>query len=238
MKRIVILLCALAPIVAGARGRHHDYTPTERAGFRGAEYHNISLSWQTIDLAGKNVLIFAPTTRGIAFTTGHSFLVHERPLLRIINIGFDATWFDIEYGNWRKRIDGDHKWMHKADVAIGIGPALHLNPFGRFGVHAYFRYNPTFSTVTHNFAGDEDGKFELVAGFANYFTTGLAISWSAFSVGGEYRHGGGVYHGIRIPDVTLSPKDIDELLDLDIRDAFDRQRHTMRGWRVYFSLQF
>jgi hypothetical protein len=239
MKRIAILLCLLVrTLAAEGQGRSLHNTPEDRAGLQGVEYHNVSRTWQTIDLAGENMLVFAPVTHGVALTSGHSFLVHEKPLLRIVHFGFDATWFDIEYGNWRQRIDGHRKWMHKLDAAIGIGPAIHLSPFRRFGVHAYFHYNPTLSIVTHNFAGDEDGNFELVAGYASYFSTGLALSWSAFSVGGEYRHGGGLYRGIHIPDVTLSPDRIDEILDLRFKDALDRERHTMRGWRLYISFRF
>jgi hypothetical protein len=202
------------------------------------EYHNISRTWQTIDLAGKNTLLFAPTIHGVSLTSGHSFLLHEQPLLRLIHFGFDVTWADIEYGNWQHKIDGNKKWMHKVDVAVGVGPALHVSPTRRLGLHVYWHYDPTLSTVTHNFAGSDDGKFELVAGYASYFSAGAALSWSVFSVGGEYRHGGGVYHGLRVPDVTVSPDAIDDLLDLQIKDALDKQRHVMRGWRLYLSFRF
>lgn len=243
MRRIVIVLCAIAWVgnaVAQSRyGNHSPYnSPVERSTLAGVEYHNFARTWQTIDLAGENTLLFSPVVHGVAFTTGHSFLVHEKPLLRVIHFGFDATWFDIEYGNWRKHIDGHGKWMHKLDMAIGAGPAIHVSPVRRLGIHGYLHYNPTLSMVAHNFAGDEDGKFELVAGYASYFSTGLALSWDAFSIGGEYRHGGGLYHGVRIPDITVSAADLDELLNFDIKDALDRQRHTMRGWRLYLSFRF
>jgi hypothetical protein len=240
MKRIVILLC-LVVWATGVDAQHSSFyrSPVKRASMAGVEYHNFSRTWQNIDLSGKDILIFAPTLRGIAFTTGHSFLLHERPLLRVIHFGFDATWFDMEYGNWRRRIDGHGKWMHKVDVAIGAGPAIHFSPWRRLGIHLYFHYDPTLSVVTHNFAGDEDGKFEFVAGYASYFSSGLALSWDIFSIGAEYRHGGGTYRGIRIPDITISPdRVIDELLDFGIKNVLDRERHTMRGWRVYLSLRF
>jgi hypothetical protein len=238
MKRIAFLLCALVcTLTAGAQARRHN-SPQNRASIGGVEYHNISRTSQTIDLAGKNMLLYAPTIHGVALTTGHSFLVHEKPLLRIVHFGFDTTWFDIEYGNWRRRVDGHGKWMHKLDMAVGLGPAIHVSPTRRLGVHAYFHYNPTLSFITHNFAGNEEGKFEIVAGYASYFSTGLAVSWSVFSLGGEYRHGGGLYHGIRVPDVTISPDHIGDLLDLRMKDALDHQRHTMRGWRVYISFRF
>ncbi len=56
-------------------------------------------------------------------------------MLRIIHNGFDATWFDIEYGNWRKREDNHRRWMHKLDMAVGAGPAILFSPFRRFGIH-------------------------------------------------------------------------------------------------------
>jgi hypothetical protein len=243
MKKISAILCILLLATLAEAGARHRWEPagSKNSGGRsplvGTEYHNFSLTWQTIDLSGKNTLIFAPTIRGVAFTFGHSFLIHERPLLRVVSFGFDATWLDIEYGRWSKKIGGDKKWMHKIDMAIGIGPAIHVNPFERFRVQAYFHYNPTLSMVTHNFAGDEEGKFELVAGYATYFSTGLVISSNIFSVGAEYRHGSGRYKGIRSPDVTISPDRIDEIFDLEIKDALDSQRHTMRGWRVYFGFR-
>ncbi len=210
MKRIVILSCLLVwtggILTAEAQWRYRNHSPTQRASIEGVEYHNFARTWQNIDLAGKNTLMFAPTISGIAFTTGHGFLVHERPVLRIIHFGFDATWFDIEYGNWRRRIDGHGKWMHKIDAAIGAGPAIHLSPARRLGIHTYFHYNPTLSAVTHNFADDEDGKFEIVAGYSSYFSTGIVVSWDAFSIGGEYRHGGGTFHGIRIPEYHHSTR--------------------------------
>jgi hypothetical protein len=243
MKTAAIVLCALVwTSAAGAvRDRRHN-SPLRRATLAGIEYKNISRTWQTIDLSGKDILVFSPVVSGVAVTAGHSFLVHERPLAHIVHFGFDVTWFDLEYGYWYKKIDGNHKWMHKVDVAVGVGPAVHVSPFRRFGVHAYFHYNPTYSFVTHNFAGDEEGKFELVSGFASYFSTGLAVSWSVFSIGGEYRHGGGLYRGIHIPDVTFSStdiaKDIDEIVDFETKDMLDRKRHRMSGWRLYLSFRF
>ena len=248
MKKMAILLCVLLGTTpTGAQRRHGDNTPEGFAGLPGVEFRHFAYTRQKIALAGENTLVFAPVTRGIAFTTGHSFLVHERPLARIIRFGFDAAWFDIEYGNWQKRIDNHKKWLHKLDLGIGIGPAVHLSPFDRLGVHAYFRYNPTLSLVAHNFAGDEEGKFELVTGYASYFSTGLSVSWSAFSVGGEVRYGRGTYRGVRIPDVTLPPENLlalpdlatlPELPDLDMKDALDKQRHRMNGWRIYLSFRF
>jgi hypothetical protein len=240
MKRIVLFVLLVAWTSAAVAQHARIYrTPVKRASLAGVEYHNFSRTAQTIDLAGENILLYAPTVRGVAFTSGHSFLLHERPFFRLIHLGFDVNWFDAEYANWQRRIDGHGKWMHKADISIGAGPALHFSPVGRLGVHLYFHYDPTLSVVTHNFAGDEDGKFELVAGYASYFSSGFALSWDIFSLGAEWRHGEGIYHGIRIPDVTITPdRIIDEIIDLDIKDALDRCRHTMRGWRLFLSFRF
>jgi hypothetical protein len=113
-----------------------------------------------------------------------------------------------------------------------------VSPTRRLGIHVYFHFDPTLSLVTHNIAGDEDGKFEVVVGYASYFSSGVALSWNVFALGAEYRHGGGLYHGVRIPDVTISPENIGKILNLSIKDALDHQRHIMRGWRVYVSFRF
>lgn len=244
IKKLTILLCILTwAACAGAQQtfritRHGVLPARERTIVSGVDYHNISRTWQKIDLAGENTLVFAPVLRGVAITSGHSFFFHDRPFLRIINLGIDMNWIDLEYGNWKKDIDGDGKWMHKVDLGIGGGPSIYLRPTRKMWIYAYFRYNPTVSLVAHNFAGDEDGKFELVVGYASYFSTGLGISWGPFSVSGEYRYGGGKYSGIRIPDVTISREDIDDLLGLTIRDALSKQRHTMHGWRLSFGFRF
>ncbi len=242
MKRIVLLLCLLVwagtAETVGAQWRYRHHSPVTRASVAGVEYHNFARTMQKIDLAGEKTLLFSPTVRGIAFTTGHSFLIHERPVLRIVHFGFDVTWFDIEYGNWRRKVESKNKWMHKIDMSIGVGPAIHLSPVRRLGVQLYFHYDPTLSGVAHNFAGEDDDKFELVAGYASYFSSGLVVSWDAFSLGAEYRHGGGTYRGIHIPDITISPDRIDELIGLDKKDMLEKQRHTMSGWRFYLGFRF
>lgn len=146
--------------------------------------------------------------------------------------------------------------MKKSAIALfvlALGWALAAGPqiAGAQAKHRYDRHDRSSHTERSSLAGveyhnisrtwqkiDLAGKNTLVAGYASYFSTELAVSWDAFSFGGEYRHGGGTYRGIRIPDVTISPEHIEGLLDLSLKDALDKQRHTMRGWRLYLSFRF
>ena len=80
-----MLLCALlGATTLGAQERYGDNTPEEYAGLPGVEFHHIARTHQKIDLVSENSLVFTPVLRGVALTAGHSFLVHEKPLARII----------------------------------------------------------------------------------------------------------------------------------------------------------
>ncbi len=245
MKKIVFILCSLllSVGVASAKGdnpkeekksRSRSSQPSRSPGLEGVEYHNFGFSSQRVTLDGTDVLPFVPILKGGGLTTGHSFYFHRRPIRDVVRFGFDINWIAADYVSWKGRVEGRKKWIHKFDMGMGIGPSLHLTPFRDLGIHVFFRFDPTVSFIAHNCAGDVDGKFELVAGFASYFSTGVAVSWSAFSIGGEFRFGGGKYRGVRIPDVTISREEI----DLGLDDALNRQRHKMRGYRVYLSFRF
>lgn len=248
MKRSIIILVLLLACAAAADARsyitdrlHAPSNPWRRSTLAGNSYHNLALTWQKLDLIGTNTLTFAPQMRGLAITSGHSFMIHERPLWKIFHIGFDVTWIDAEGARWRRTIAKEHKWIQKLDLGIGAGPALHISPGGRFGMHLYARYMPTYSLLMHNFAGAEDGTFEVAQGLSRYFTSGFAISWDTFSVGAEYRHGTGRYRGVKIPDISLDGGQIaliDNLLSLNLNDALDRQRINVHGLRVYLSFRF
>lgn len=234
MKNIVIILCALLWTgIASGEGNDSSRQP-RRSGLEGVSFHNFGYSIQKVTLNGKHILDSTPTLTGVGLTTGHSFYAHRKPIGGMIRLGFDVVWFDFDYAMWKERISKRKKWVNKFDIGMGLGPAIHLFPVDDLGIHAYFRFDPTVSVLAHNCAGDEEGKFELMAGFATYFSTGAIVSWRVFSIGGEFRFGGGKYRAIRIPDVTVSRDEI----DLNLDDALNRQRQKMVGGRIYFGLRF
>lgn len=248
MKKFVILLFLLLAAAAHLSARsyvvgEHRTSPraSRRSMLAGNAWHNLGFTHQKIDLAGTNTLKFAPRLKGVSISSGHSFMVHERPLWRVVHLGFDVAWVDAEVGRWSRQVDGARKWMQKFDLGIGAGPGVHISPGGRFGVHLYMRYMPTYSIVMHNFAGEEDGNLEIVQGLAQYIAGGLAVSWDAFSVGAEYRRGGGRYSGVKVPDITVDAGGlelVEDLMNLRAKDALDKQKHTMRGLRLYISFRF
>ena len=123
---------------------------------------------------------------GAAITTGRTFVMHPRPLARVLYIGLDATWADVNYARYNRLLGVIDTRVHQADVSMGIGPSLHVLPVEKLGVHAYFRYNPTFATYFND-------DFDLMGGYASMFVTGAAVYWSVISMGAEARWGTAKY---------------------------------------------
>jgi hypothetical protein len=223
-----------------ARPRIHLEVPSLSGSLAGVDYHTVGRAFQNISLVGTNAPDYSSTMKGFTFAVGHSFPLHQRPILKIVHVGLDVTWFDAEYGYWRRKLDEFRKWMYKLDVAVGVGPAIHLRPSGRlnrFAVHIYGRFHPTMSLVAHNIPVASGNRFELVSGYASYASTGVAVSWDAFSVGAEWRFGGGRYRGIRLADLTVSDDDASSF-GISPEDLLTHQRHRMRGSRLYVSFRF
>ncbi len=127
---------------------------------------------------------------GAAFSTGRTFVLHGRePIARMLYIGFDATWFDVNYAQL-----GDASGLLKinqADLGLfGVGPSVHIMPVGQLGIHAYFRYQPTLAT----FFGGDNG---FTGGYASMFVSGGAISYGVISLGIEARWGSGKYSDVK-----------------------------------------
>ncbi len=125
---------------------------------------------------------------GAAISRGRTFVLHREPIASMVFVGLDATWIDINYAQYKAPKNSDALSFHQADFGMGIGPSVHVLPIGKLGIHAYFRYHPTFATGIST----EDG-FEIQGGYSSVFTTGGAVSWSFISLGAEARWGTGNY---------------------------------------------
>lgn len=224
---LVLLLALFAAGAVSAQGKEAKEAK-DPARFR-PKYRNISFSTQKMSFEGSD---FGEASKfGFGFTTGRSYILHKRPIAGMLRLGIDATWFDLNYGNWNGQILDEKYWMHKADIAMGVGFGVHVNPISRLGVHAYFRFNPTFTTMFQNMTA---GQLEIDGGYASYFTTGGAISWGVISLGAEARFGGGKYHALKAP--SFEEGDGDDDIDLDL--GFDKIKHKLKGMRVYVSFRF
>jgi hypothetical protein len=235
-KRILPLLCILfVSTTVSARERN---TESFRTRFINLNYASQTMLFKEVTDVGN---VDAGASKfGLGLSMGRSFILHKNPIGGIFRIGIDATWIDLNYGYWNRRMpnvtsQSRKSWMHKTDVGLGVGLGLHLNPVKRLGIHAYFRYNPTFSALFHNMLLDET---EIDGGYASYFTTGGAISWGVVSLGAEARFGGGTYHTLNTPELDYNGGIYDDDFKIEINNLFDKQKHKLKGLRVYVSFRF
>lgn len=209
MKKVVLFLFS-AVLAAGTTVSAQNVKDPDR--FR-PKYRNISFASQK--LIYDNGFETDRTKLGFGITVGRSYILHKNPFLGMIRIGLDATWFDINYAYYQRELLGETSTTHQADISLGIGPSVHVNPIDNLGVHAYFRYNPTFATLF-----DTGEGFAMAGGYSSMFVTGGAVSWSFISVGAEARWGKGKYHNFRHADVL------------------DKEKIKTAGWRVYLGFRF
>ena len=95
---------------------------------------------------------------GAAFTVGRTFYLHKKPIAGLIRFGLDATWFDLNYTNykleyrWEDNYDEEEEPetsnFHQAEIGMQVGPSVTVNPVGKLNVNAYFRFAPSFSAYT------------------------------------------------------------------------------------------
>ena len=108
---------------------------------------------------------------GAAFTVGRTFYLHKKPIAGLIRFGLDATWFDLNYTNykleyrWEDNYDEEEEPetsnFHQAEIGMQVGPSVTVNPVGKLNVNAYFRFAPSFSALY-----DDD---TLLGNYASYF---------------------------------------------------------------------
>ncbi len=183
------------------------------------KYRNFSFSSQklTIDGVGSDV-------KGIggAFTTGRSYIVHPKPIAGMLRLGIDATWLDVNYAGYDYSRHDDVRFdkRHQLEVAVGVGVSAHVTPYRLLGVHAYFRFMPSFSGML-----DSGGGFEgtaIMGNYASFFVAGGAVSWGTISLGAEARWGGAIY----------------SRLGGDGEDLVSKPKAMTNGMRAYVSLRF
>lgn len=127
---------------------------------------------------------------GAAFTAGRTFFVHKKPVAGMLRFGIDATWFDLNYVNyklmWVGRHSTDISSYHQGEIAMHVGPSLTLTPVSKLNIHAYFRYAPTLSVLY-----TDEG---LYGNYATFFVGGGSVSYGGIGLGFEGRFGRSNYN--------------------------------------------
>lgn len=156
---------------------------------------------------------------GAAFTVGRTFYLHQKPIASMIRFGVDATWFDLNYANYKiqhiTHWDTDEYEYHQGEISMQVGPSITVNPVGKLNIHGYFRFAPTFAGLY-----DNDSFY---GNYASLFVGGGSISYGVVGLGIESRFGDCKYK-------EFGTDDEDE----------DSSKLTTKlsGWRVYLSFKF
>lgn len=142
---------------------------------------------------------------GISLTRGRSYMLHKKPIARLISIGIDASFFDVTYSKYSAapvllgatigdmdpdNIDensdeykslAEEQDFHKIEYSFQVGPSITITPGKKVTIEAYFRFAPTFSCmyVDSSFSGN----------YASMFVTGASVAYGRIGVGLEARLG-------------------------------------------------
>lgn len=154
---------------------------------------------------------------GAHFTIGKTFYLHKKPILKFIKFGIDATWFDLNYANYKVG-EWEKETFHHAEAAVHVGPSVTLTPVNGLNISAYFRYAPTFSAL-YSAAND---NYNL--GYATRFVGGASVSYKVIGVGFEARFGKSKYEPF-------------EAFLVDIEDV-EKINTKLAGFRVYLTFRY
>jgi Ni/Co efflux regulator RcnB len=275
MKKITLTLIAtamfIAPLAAQAAPEAQTQEPQPQAAVAPAaqaapavktsrnyfrpkgSYMNFSYVTQEMRMQ-KDDNLLSKAKWGAAFTSGRTMYFHRKPIGGHLWIALDATWFDVNYARHNDTPMG--KKLHQLDLSMGIGPALVVNPAGKFGIHTYVKFQPTLAGF-FNSEGLEKGEnmteedvknTNLMGGYSSMFVAGGAISWSTISFGIEARWGKGTYKDM-IGDhlknlVEAQGEDVAEQYGINIGDFLDlggkkpALNLKITGFRAYLSFRF
>lgn len=151
-----------------------------------------------VGVAGKSV----ESNWAVSLTYVHTYMLHKKPVGRILGVGLDVSFFDATYSNYT--IDNMDEWgmvdpddfdathdpskridvpMHKVEYSLQLGPSITITPGKNFTFSAYARYAPTFTGlyIEYNFYGN----------YASMFNLGASVAWKNIGVGIETRTGVG-----------------------------------------------
>jgi len=155
---------------------------------------------------------------GATFSIGRTFFLHKRPIGGVFRFGIDATWFDINYTNYKiKNItneDTKNNEYQQGEISMNVGPSITIKTVGKLTIHGYFRYAPSFSGLYNNdtFYGN----------YATFFVGGASISYCAIGLGIESRFGDCKYKEIG------SSKE----------EVATNNKTKYNGWRAYLTFRF
>lgn len=167
----------------------------------------------------------------VGLTHGRTYYLHKKPLVGMVRLGIDATWFDMNYTNYSishqegyGSTDIFREYdVHQLEIGMQVGPSVTVNPIGKLNMNGYFRYAPSFSGLydVNRFMGN----------YATFFTAGGAVSYNVISVGVEARWGNCWYK-------RLFGGDDDDDNGMTYNYSVSGLNTNFSGYRAYISFRF
>lgn len=217
MKRFILAIGAIllsAVMFYSLAQKTHNLRPN---------YINLNYVHQTLKMSG---LHNESSDLGVALTVGHTFyILKNKPIANMIRFGIDATWFDINYADYKFEYTDPEldemvsEKVHQLEVGMQVGPSITISPNKNLNISAYFRYAPTFSAL---FFKNAD---RAARNYASFFVTGASVSYKFIGLGIEKRWGKANYIG------NKTGEEEQEFYPF-------RSNIKTDGLRVYLSLRF
>lgn len=204
-----------------------------------AKYFNIGYVKQKMspDIEGLDALGLDAEIKskfGISLSWGKTYYLHKKPLARMIKIGLDWSWLDINYANYSPESSAGEfgqeesgSTMHQAEIGMSFGPSVTVNPIHQLKVSGYFRFTPSYSGLY----ADESFYHH----YATFFNTGFSVAWKVISIGCEWRWGTATYDGLAFDEESLSN---DEDASGEILSDLGKQKFKTKSMRVYLGFRF
>lgn len=124
---------------------------SDDTGKKRNKYINISFANSTMEQDNFPEL---KSNYSVGFIVGKTFYLHKKPIANCLRFGIDATWFDINYTNYKIEhityLGTDKYDYHQGEVSMHVGLSLTITPVKGFNICGYFRYAPTFSGIYAN----------------------------------------------------------------------------------------
>ena len=202
----LLLISILATSLCFAQGDQYGWT---------RDQFNLGFSTTTLTVTDMPAL---KSNFSGSLSVSRTFYLH-RPIGKFLRFGIDATWFDLNYTNYKiKHIthsETNNYQYHQGELAVQVGPSITLKPVGKFHIHGYFKYAPALSTLF-----TDKGTYYA---YAPYFVGGATISVGAVGVGLESR----------LVECNYAPFRADGK-----ESAMDDIKSSYVGWRVYLTFRF
>ena len=181
---------------------------------------------------------------GVSLAMGKTFYLHKKPLFDMLKFGLDATWFDVSYAKYSQPIgweepsdpsnieEGEADFdlgAHQAEIGLGIGPSITINPIDHLKLSGYFHFRPSGSILVLN--------DEVNASYVSNFAFGGAVSYKVISFGVESCWGKAKYNSFSVDDEAIDNPGTENLNPNDVLIKGENRMKT-KSVRFYLTFRF